>query len=195
MAENDSSSSSAVLGRIVWQTSMSMTDNGIKPAIDDRFQSNRWTEPQYHQGMIKYTQYIETGRTEIHDAEAAEAIAATAMSIDGVEKVDFGWLEEPKFVCFSNYTPEDHTGATIIIGFDNDAIRTNTEEKPDWAVSSTMADTNYCQACFEIPDGVTIGPIIIPPGTTYWAYKDVAEESSASDNPPGAILITEAYDA
>lgn len=240
MASSDSSSS-AVLGRITWQTSMAMNNDGTTPAISDEFRTNRWTTPQENQGMIKYTQYVETGRDSGYEADTssttATAVAAVSMKVNGVEKVDFGWLQKPKFVCFTNSTPEGAAPATIFVGVDSEeaAIKVVDGEAdasslfvPPWFISqeavkygseswplysstyhipgdtsqSTVegwGNNNFCQEVFEIPPGVTIGPIIVPDDVTYWVYKNAKTDSTqinSSDSAyPGAILITEAYDA
>lgn len=237
---DSSTSSSSTYGRITWQTSMAMSNEGITPPISDSFVSNRWTATQENQGMIKYTQYVETGRdAEASDLENASnnssAFAAIAMEINGVEKVDFGWLKQPKFVCFTNSTPEGATEATIFIGVENNAARDAvtgssasalmvpawfvgeqadlygdeswSDHSAEYNVSGNLtatqvagwARTNFCQNVFEIPPGVTIGPIIIPEDVTYWVYKNAATnaeaENSSESTYPGAILITEAYDS
>lgn len=238
----DSSSSSSALGRITWQTSMGMTNDGTNPPISDEFRTNRWTTTQENQGMIKYTQYVETGRGAGIDSDVASststAIAAVSMNINGVEKVDFGWLQKPKFVCFTNSTPEGAAEATIFVGISNaeadvETVGSETAaslHEPPWFIaglaenvgssdgewetfrdahnipnSVTQADViawganNFCQEVFEIPPRVTIGPIIVPDDATYWVYKNAEtsnEDVNSSDSMyPGAILITEAYDA
>ena len=233
MAEGSSS-----VGRITWQTSMSMTNNGTNPAISDSFVSNRWTDTQYNQGMIKYTQYVETGRDNSaenleNSSTCSSAFAAISMEINGVEKVDFGWLQNPKFVCFTNSTPEGALPTTIFIGVESPAANKDVSAQdndlgfPTWFLADvaekesanwndisstynvpggiTAADvigwgtSNFCQNVFEIPPGVTIGPIIIPEDATYWVYKnantDANDVNSSDSTYPGAILITEAYDS
>ena len=240
MASSDSSSS---LGRITWQTSMGMTNEGTNPSISDEFRTNRWTEPQVNQGMIKYTQYVETGRDEGYEADTSSttvsAVAAISMKVNGVEKVDFGWLQKPKFVCFTNSTPEGASPATIFVGIENeentkatvnDAVDASSLFVPPWFIAQGVdaasgnvsswaafceeynlpsgisaatvkawGENNFCQEVLEIPAGVTIGPIIIPDDATYWVYKNAhtnnTDINSSDSAYPGAILITEAYDA
>lgn len=241
MASSDSSSSS--LGRITWQTSMAMTNDGTNPPISDEFRTNRWTDSQVNQGMIKYTQYVETGRDAGYDADTAEstssAVAAISMKVNGVEKVDFGWLQKPKFVCFTNSTPEGAAPATIFIGVDSEeammaevddevnasslfvppwfiaqgvdaasgdpstwsafCVENNLPNNIDAATVQSWGTNNFCQEVFEVPPGVTIGPIIVPDDATYWVYKNAQTNdhdiNSSNSGYPGAILITEAYDA
>lgn len=225
---NESSST----GRIVWQTTMGMINNSVEPAISDSFQSNRWTDTQTSQGLIKYTQYIETGHEETQ-SPGGQAVTAISMNIEGVEKVDFGWLKYPKFVCFSNYTPEGTRGTSIFLGVFNETCNTSLYgesnpaiEKPLWfvgakannidteelwssfasenaigettqEVATAWAETSYCQQCYEIPPKVTIGPLILPQGTTIWAYKaqnGAVPDDESNETSYGAILVTEAYD-
>lgn len=248
---NDSSSSSRSLGRIVWQTQMSMSDENTAPAINDSFVSNRWNTSQENQGLIKYTQYVDVGRSVLpdHDEESSQtsAIVSVSMLVNDVEKVDFGWLEQPKFVCFTNSTPDGFAPVSIFIGVDNAKIRNEMTGDAEWSAevgrplwqagafaadhtgqdpydvaaweaykaehgigmaaiedSSSIdaadakqwATENFCQEAFEIPPGVTVGPLIIPEGTTYWCYRNADwEESSGSSTATAAILITEAYDS
>lgn len=162
-------------GSITWQTTVSMENDTVAPAITDWFSAPSNTIEFSKSMFNKYTQYVENALTED----------------GGMVRVDFGHVKSPRYVFFRNKTPDGKEPTSIYIAVGLTAVPFSYGDLAD-SYGDSSGDAQFMPnmaMVYEVPPGGTVGPIVVPVFSGYSAYD--FDHSLSSHK--GATLYFYAY--